>query len=87
MGLVEGDNPSRYFHIIPNYKTEDMKKVFLAAAIAISAVAIASTTQPQAFDNSVSKVYQDTVPGKKDTSKWPKPDTTGTLATTFQLGK
>lgn len=60
-----------------------MKKVFLAAAIAVSAVAIASTTEQKSV--SVAQTYQDTVPGKKDTSTLPKPDT-NTVAS-FQLIK
>ncbi|MET0638259.1 MAG: hypothetical protein ABWZ25_19670 [Chitinophagaceae bacterium] len=61
-----------------------MKKVFLVAAIAVSAVAIASTADTKSV--SVAQTFQDTVPGKKDTSTLPKPDTT-TPPATFQLIK
>jgi len=62
-----------------------MKKAFLAAAIAISAVALASSTQSNA--TSVAQVYQDTVPGKKDTSTLPSPDTSRVPPASFQLSK
>jgi len=44
-----------------------MKKVFLAAAIAVSAVAIASSNNTSSA--SVKSTFQDTLPGKSDTTK------------------
>ena len=64
-----------------------MKKAILAVAIAVSAVALASTTESANAASTVKQVYQDTVPGKKDTTSWPKPDTTKTPPAIFQLAK
>ena len=57
-----------------------MKKLFLACAIGLSVMAFAATTRNHEVSNNTPgfdvQNLQDTIPGKKDTSKLPWPDTT-----------
>lgn len=77
-------------NLLFHYKIKiGMKKLFLAGAVAVSAVALAaSTSRVPVKSTKMSAVYQDTVPGKKkkDTTSWPS-DTTKTPPAFAVTGK